>query len=873
MHWNGQPEAARLPLLCARIAETMLTANVRPVPEQISLRREIYPHSIALSYGDQHLNYEELDRSSHRFAAYLTQLGIVSGGAVAICMERSLEWIVAALGTMQAGAAYVPLDSAWPDSRLRFAVKDSGATVLVAGTELLDRLQVKARGIDPRRDATSIASTAEVALEPIQRDSLAYLIYTSGSTGAPKGVEITHANLSHLIRWHVDTFGITQQDRASHLAGLGFDAAGWEIWPHLCAGATVVCVTDDKVRSSSDLIQKWMIRERITIGFVPTMHAEPMMSMEWPPTTSLRFLLTGGDALSHGPEGQLPFEVVNNYGLTECSVVATSSVLKPGLQGAPPIGRPITGTNVYLLNEDGEQVPDGTAGEIYIGGGGVGRGYRNLPDLTQRCFVRNPFVAEPDARMYRTGDRGVCRPNGEIDFRGRLDRQTKIRGQRVELDEIGSILAQHPSIDFATAISISQAGENRLVAYVLPKESDCVPTSYELQSHLLGVLPGYMIPSIFIRLRALPLSPNGKLDLAMLPQPTSPNLLEQKMEKAPASPIEGKLLTMVRELLSNDEVSTEDSFFLAGGHSLLGMQLVMRVRERFGVNLTLRQLFEAPTVESLAGLVETMLIDSVDLRHSSIFWVQSRAVNLSKSFGNDQPLVCVALTEEDFESLGERPSLQSIATCLISKIRATQSKGPYTIGGFCLGGILAYEIAYQLRTAGQEVSLLVLLNAPNPSCLGSIESFSRKMAYMGYVVKRATRLGLQKTVVYALERVFKGFSHMAGQIRITKGSAHQLTEVAAYAYQPPKYDGNVLLLLASERPPHVNLAPGWQAVVTGDLKIEYLDVHHRDLLKTENVPRIADAIACRLAFKTGGVPVSCCAGTPEKTPRESPNFV
>ena len=584
-----------------------MTATIHPVTEHISRLGHNWPHSVALSYGDRQLTYEELNSKADKFAGYLLQHGTVAGDTVAICMERSFDWIVAALAIMRAGAAYVPLDPAWPDSRLRFAVNDSGATTLVARAALLDRLEVQARGLDPDRDAPAIAGAPAAACASVAAESLAYVIYTSGTTGLPKGVEITHANLSHLMRWHREAFKVTPQDRASHLAGLGFDAAVWELWPHLAAGATL-CLANDEVRSSPELLRQWIVRERVTIAFVPTIHAPALTAMEWPAATALRVLLTGGDALRRSPEVRLPFEVVNNYGPTECTVVATSSVLRPGSEGVPPIGRPITGSRVYLLDERGNQVPDGTAGEIYIGGDGVGRGYRNLPESTERSFLPDPFRAIAGARMYRTGDRGVRRPDGEIEFRGRLDRQTKIRGQRVELDEIVAVLTEHPGIDFATAITnLSELGENQIVAYVLAKDNATVVTADELQSHLLGRLPDYMIPAIFVRLHALPVSANGKLDLAALPLPADANRLERKAAKTRATPMEQELLAMARQLLKNDSLRAEDNFFLAGGHSLLGMQLLLRLRRAFGVELSVRQLFEAPTVERLALLGETVL--------------------------------------------------------------------------------------------------------------------------------------------------------------------------------------------------------------------------------------------------------------------------
>lgn len=911
----------------------------RPVLMQTSEVWDNYAHSVALSDGERKLSYKELDRRADRFAGYLAQLGVVSGGTVAICMERSFDWIVAALGIMRAGAAYVPLDTAWPDSRISYALEDSNATVIVAKAALLDRLDTKICGVDPGRDAERIAATPKFVTSPVDLESLAYVIYTSGSTGTPKGVEITHANLAHLIQWQRNTFNVTRQDRVSHLLGLGFDAAVLELWPHLCGGATL-CLADDSVRSSAELIQHWMVRERVTIGIVPAVLGVRLISMAWPATTALRLLITGGDALPYGPAAHLPFEVVNNYGPTECTVVSTWAVLQPGAEGTPPIGLPITGASIYLLSEIGEQVPDGEIGEIYIGGAGIGRGYRNLPDVTERSFLPDPFAAAPGARMYRTGDRGMRRPDGNLEFRGRLDRQTKIRGHRVELDEIGSLLSQHQCVDFATTIThLSEAGESQLVAYVLPKVNVEVPTARDLQTFLARDLPDYMIPAIFVRLQEMPLSPNGKIDLALLPRPTSANLLERAGSKAPDSPIADQLLTIVRELLENDEVAAEDNFFLAGGHSLLGMQLLMRLQNKFGVDMKLQHLFAAPSAELLAISVENMLRESrltaiwadllgqkrvgpdddffvlggdaaliatlsrriatefdreipaaelmqnptirkqaalmegpvkgtaslppgvlalrnSDTRHK-IFWVHYLSSNLAQWIGDGQSFYSVGLTAEDCVLLGDAASLGSIATCLIQKILGTQPEGPYTIGGLCIGGVLAYEIASQLQAAGREVTLLVLLDPPNHS---NSESYSvaKGVGYVRYVVKRAARLGPRLSFLYFRGHVVEYLrrSMKPNAARTDRRIAQEMIETAAFEYQPKRYEGKVLLVLAAERPPHVNLLPGWQAVIAGNLNTEYVEGNHRDLIETPYVRYVADTILYHLNS-------TCGEGSPE----------
>jgi amino acid adenylation domain-containing protein len=901
-------------------------SDVLSIAEQISVTAQDTPDFVALSYGDQQLKYGELEHRADQFAAYLAQLGVGPGNTVAICMERSFDWIVAALGIMRGGAAYVPLDAAWPDSRLSLALDDSAATVLVARTALLDRLDIKICGVDPRRDAELIAAVPEFVRAPIDLGSLAYVIYTSGSTGTPKGVEITHANLIHLARWHREAFKITHGDRASHLAGLGFDAAVWELWPNLWAGAAI-SLAPDAVRSSPCLLQQWLMSERITISFVPTIHAAAMMSMDWPAAASLRFMLTGGDLLRQGPALPLPFEVVNNYGPAECTVVATSSVLQPGASGAPPIGRAITGGIIYLLDERGAPVADGTIGEIYIGGDGVGRGYRNLPESTARCFVRDPFAPEEGKRMYRTGDRGKRRPDGEIEFCGRSDRQVKIRGQRVELDEIGSALSRHPAIEFAAvSLKTSDARESQLVAYVLPREGVQLPGMAELREHLRLNVPDYMIPAVFMQLNSLPLSPNAKVDPALMEQPGNRRALEGKPESASALLITQKLLLMFQDILRDPAITVDDDFFLAGGHSLLGMQLVTRLRSMFGVELTFQEIFEAPTVKALSPLVSARslshrltliwkdllgrkdlaldddffeqggntrlltelrqrilsefggnvtvadLFDHPTIRRQAelirrgvtkppalpsgmfalhpqgtrqrIFWLHTLPVLLAKELGDDQPFFFVTLTAEDIELLGEAPSMKDIADYMLRKILIAQPKGPYIFGGACAGSVLAYEIASQLRATGEEVSLLLLLDAPIQPYLKSSRALTTRLKHPRFYLHRAGRVGWRRSLANLYGRAIK---HSPRPIRsrlpaIENNVAHRLLETAAFNYQHPRYEGKVLLLLAKEQDPLFDFLPGWESVVPGDLDVFYVQGRHRELITSDNVREVANLI-------------------------------
>lgn len=556
------------------------------------------------------MSYGELNARADRLATHLVSLGVGPEVVVAICLERSFEYVIAELATWKAGGAYPPIDPAWPVARREAIVEDSGAHVLIAKSVAQTRVR---HLIDLDRDAGPFTpSPVRFEAPLLGRERLAYVCYTSGTSGKPKGVEITHGNLLNLAFWHRKTFGITSRDRVSHLAGLAFDAAAWELWPHLSAGATIV-LADPCVRTSPELLRDWFVKERIAVGFVPTTLAEPMLSTPWPKETKLRYLLTGSDTLHRYPTEGLPFQLINNYGPTECAVVATSGVVMPaeGQSARPDIGGAVAHTQIYILDENRQTVAPGEIGEIYIGGANVGRGYRNQQQLTEERFLPDPFSGRPDARMYRSGDLGRMLPNGRIEFHGRADGQEKIRGHRVEPDEVTAVLQQHPQICSCAVVGYGGATDRKLAAYVVPRKG-ARPEAAQLRQFLAERVPEYMLPACYIRLEALPVNSNGKLDRAALPVPSSQPGSQAVPYRAPESHLEEWVTATVGEILKVPVVGLDDNFFLLGGHSLLGAQLVLRVRQQFGVELTLRNLFTAPTAGLLAGQIERLLIQRLE---------------------------------------------------------------------------------------------------------------------------------------------------------------------------------------------------------------------------------------------------------------------
>ncbi len=574
----------------------------------------VNPFAPAVSAGLSTINYGDLVVRSSRLASYLISIGVGPDVPVALCLERSFDLITSALAVLLAGGAYLPLDPAWPAARVNQILDDAQARFVIARGALAASASGNGRRVIELDHEQNIIDTFDPLPKPVAvtREDLAYIIYTSGSTGKPKGVEVTHGNLLNLIFWHRRFFDITSADRASHLAGIAFDAAVWEMWPHLTAGATLV-LADDKVRHSATALRDWLVRERITIAFVPTVLAEPLIAQGWPAETDLRYLLTGGDTLHRAPSPSFPVTVVNNYGPTECTVVATSgAVPSAGTDSnSPTLGKPIAHTRIYILDSNRNPVPDGEIGEIYIGGTGVARGYRNRPDDTLERFLPDPFSSIPGARLYRTGDLGCFLPDGQIAFCGRADAQVEVHGHRIEPDEIVAVLNGHRSVAASAVVARGECCSRHLVAYVVPREDKTLSAS-DLRDFLSSRLPQYMIPSSFSQLAELPLTFNGKLDRNALPEPTPENLISDTDYRAPNSSTERQLANMLVGLLGVDHVGVDDDFFLLGMHSLLAARAASRINELFGAQLTLGHLFEAKTVSRLAIEVDRQLIERLE---------------------------------------------------------------------------------------------------------------------------------------------------------------------------------------------------------------------------------------------------------------------
>jgi amino acid adenylation domain-containing protein len=678
------------------------------------------------------VTYEEMNGRANQVGEYLRRRGVREEEMVGVLMERGVEMVIGLIGILKAGAAYVPLDPAYPQDRLAFMCQDAAVKVILTQSRLLELL--------PQNDLpvlcldTDWGTLAALPSNNLPRLNLpaqvAYVIYTSGSTGQPKGVANTQDGILNRLLWMQDAYGLTAADRVLQKTPFSFDVSVWEFFWPLMNGARLVMARPGGHRNSQYLVD--LIEEQgiTTLHFVPSMLEvfieEPGLEER---CASVRQVMCSGEALSVELQrrfyARMKKALLHNlYGPTEAAVDVTSWACERDSQRqSVPIGRPIANTQLYILDQYLQVAPVGVAGELHIGGINLSRGYLNRPELTAEKFIPNPFGERAGERIYKTGDLARYQPGGEIEYLGRLDYQVKLRGHRIELGEIEAVLREHQEVREAVALVREEsATDKRLVAYLIATQEGAAPGQRELREYLKERLPDYMIPSAFVLLSQWPLTPSGKIDRRALPPP------DAKLEKSfvgPRDELEQELTQIWEEVLQVQPIGVTDDFFEIGGHSMLAVRLMSRIKERTGKSLPLAVMFPRATIEHLAELLRqdaaiklwSPLVALQPQGHKRPFFcvhaVGGNALSyipLVKYLDQDRPFY--ALQAQGLEE-GQVPlaRIEEMASSYVDAVRAVQPQGPYLLGGWSLGGMVAFEMAQQLQAQKQEVSLLALIDS------------------------------------------------------------------------------------------------------------------------------------------------------------------
>ena len=692
-------------------------------PQMFEGQVERTPDAVALSMGQEALRYGALNARANQLARYLRTLDVRPGVAVGICLERSLEMVIALMAVLKAGGAYVPLDPEYPRDRLRFMAEDAAVAIVLTSEGLSDRFDSQAcRILCLEREQKRIAQEVGHNLPPTATSQdLAYILYTSGSTGQPKGVEIPHRALVNFLCSMRQEPGCSAQDVMVSVTTLSFDIAGLELYVPLLVGARVEIV------SRAVAMDGWKLRTLCEAVQPTIMQATPatwrmLIEAGWLGSDRLT-VLCGGEALPPDLAAALldrSAALWNMYGPTETTIWSAIERIERADQEIT-IGRPIANTEMYILDQFLQPVPIGVSGELYIGGHGLARGYRRRPELTKERFVPHPFSTDPHARLYRTGDLVRYRPDGRIVHLGRLDQQVKIRGFRIELGEIEAVLGRHPAVRQAVVTAREdQQGLKQLAAYLVCQQGQA-PSPTELRSFVRTALPDYMTPSFFVFLEAMPLTANNKVDVRALPAP-APYLSDELVYVGPRDRMEVQLTALWQQVLEVPKIGIHDNFFDLGGHSLKAAQLFFLLEQVYGRHLPLATLFQAPTIAELASVLsreqwvppwQSLVAIQPSGTAIPIFMVPGVGGNvlifaqLARLLGPDQPFYGLQARGLDGK---EAPfiSVPEMARHYIAEIRALRPQGPYVLVGICTGGLIAYEMAQQLFEQGEAVTLVVM---------------------------------------------------------------------------------------------------------------------------------------------------------------------
>ncbi|WP_339248943.1 non-ribosomal peptide synthetase DhbF [Bacillus sp. FSL M8-0054] len=858
------------------------------LPEQFEKQAALRPDAIAVVYENQALNYAELNERANRLARMLISEGVGPEQFVALALPRSLEMAVGLLAVLKAGAAYLPLDPDYPADRIAFMLKDAQPAFIMTNTkaanhippvenvpkivlddpELAEKLNTYPAENPKNKDRT----------QPLSPLNTAYVIYTSGSTGVPKGVMIPHQNVTRLFAATEHWFRFSSDDIWTMFHSYAFDFSVWEIWGPLLHGGRLVIVPHHVSRSPEAFL-RLLVKEGVTVlNQTPSAFYQFMQAEREQPdlgqALSLRYVIFGGEALelsrledwyNRHPENRP--QLINMYGITETTVHVSYIELDrsmAALRANSLIGCGIPDLGVYVLDERLQPVPPGVAGELYVSGAGLARGYLGRPGLTSERFIADPF-GPPGTRMYRTGDVARLRADGSLDYVGRADHQVKIRGFRIELGEIEAALVQHPQLeDAAVIVREDQPGDKRLAAYVIPSEETF--DTAELRRYAAERLPDYMVPAAFVTMKELPLTPNGKLDRKALP---APDFAAAVTGRGPRTPQEEILCDLFMEVLHLPRVGIDDRFFDLGGHSLLAVQLMSRIREALGVELSIGNLFEAPTVAGLAerlemGSSQSALDVLLPLRTSGdkppLFCVHPAGglswcyAGLMTNIGTDYPIY--GLQARGIGQREELPkTLDDMAADYIKQIRTVQPKGPYHLLGWSLGGNVVQAMATQLQNQGEEVSLLVMLDAypnhflPIKEVPDDEEALIALLALGGYDPDSLGDKPLDfEAAIEILRRDGSALASLDETVILNLKNTYVNSVGILGSYKPKTFRGNVLFFRSTIIPEWFDpIEPdSWKPYINGQIEQIDIDCRHKDLCQPEPLAQIGKVLAVKL---------------------------
>ncbi len=830
------------------------------------------PDAPAVSYGEAILSYRQLDCRANQLANHLLQLGVVAETIVGLCVERSIDTIVSILAILKAGGAYLPLDPNYPSERLAYILEDSQAPIIISESDLEHNFNHRAMVVLLDRDADKIAQqTQQAPTLNISPDNLLFVIYTSGSTGKSKGVMATHGNVASLFEAVATKLPFNNQDIWTMFHSYSFGFSVWEIWGALLHGGKLIIVPQ-YICAAAEEFYDLVHREKVTVlsqtpsAFNLFVRADCAIDK----SLSLRFIVFSGEALepyllkswvaNHGDDQP---QLVNMYAMCETAGEVTYKRLKAqDIDHAQRsiIGSPLPHVTIHLLDESRQPVSFGTPGEMYIGGKAIARGYLNKPELNAQKFIADPFSSQPKARLYRTGDRARYLPDGQLEFLGRGDRQVKIRGFRVELGGIEAVLGKHQAVSEVVVVLREDIAQRQiLVAYLVFKQQIAIA---KLRSFLKGHLPKYAIPQYFVQIQQLPLTANGKLDLAALP---APSLKRQSLATdyvAPRNQREKKLSQIWQKVLGIKQIGVKDNYFELGGTSILAARLFTQIEKQLGKNLPLATIFQAPTIVQLAEMLEQ--VEPVN-SPSSLVPIQP--------LGFKPPLFCIhnagghtfSYQYLAFQLQGDRPvyglqsqglngrhepyiCIEDMASHYIKEIRTVQPNGPYYLGGHSLGGILAWEMAQQLNQLGEQVAFLGLFDCYGYSVvelknnlatwlaahLQNIEQLDQQEKF-NYVSRRLNWY-IKKTIPDPLAQAYtKIVSQLLPSSQLLRRQIENINRQAAALYQPTAYSGRVTLFQTKVKLAKSYQDPygGWRDLALGGLDIHQIPGEHHNFLIKE----------------------------------------